>query len=116
MPTIRVDRTASTYGLLRRLKVLVDGRKVASVWVGRSVEVEVTPGVHEIAVQMDWAKTPPLRVDCASDLSPLVMDVHDPGAAGQVPILNVILSFFGVRSAFYGLTLRDSPDPESSVG
>lgn len=64
MPTIRVCRTTKTYGVLRKLQVLVDGTRRASLRHGGSVDIEVTPGPHEVAVKMDWAKTPPMTVEC----------------------------------------------------
>ena len=64
MPTIRVRRATKMYGVLRKLQVLVDGTRRASLRQGGSVDIEVTPGSHEVAVKMDWAKTPPLTVEC----------------------------------------------------
>jgi hypothetical protein len=65
VPTIRIRRTGRRWAILRKLHVLVDGVRRASVRQGRSVDIEVSPGQHEVAVQMDWAKTPPLTIECS---------------------------------------------------
>jgi hypothetical protein len=64
--TISVERQAGGYtDRARAYKVLVDGDEKATVKHGQTAEVEVAPGEHELQMKVDWATSPPLRVELA---------------------------------------------------
>jgi hypothetical protein len=101
MPTIRVRRTAKTYAALRKLQVLVDGTPRASLSRGNSVDIDVTPGRHEVAVKMDWARTPPLTVECREG-SVTTVEAGGPGLGAST------FYTFVSPSKVFGLTLHSS--------
>jgi hypothetical protein len=49
--------------LLRRIRVDVDGVRVARLRVGQTVEVEVSNGQRWVEARMDWARSAPLLVN-----------------------------------------------------
>jgi hypothetical protein len=64
--TISVTRQAGGYtDRARAYKVLVDGEEKATVKHGQTADVEVAPGQHELQMKVDWATSPPLRVELA---------------------------------------------------
>ena len=66
MPKLTVRRGGSTGDALRRYKVFVDGEVVARLRPNKQVELDVSPGAHEIQLKLDWAKSKPLTVDTSS--------------------------------------------------
>lgn len=62
MAEIKVSRGADFGGLLRRMKVEVDGAVVAAVKQNGSVTVEVDPGSHVVRVRQDWMASAPVTV------------------------------------------------------
>ena len=54
MPTIAVRRELDLGGLLRTMRVELDGVVVAKVRRGREVEFEVPAGRHAVRVRQDW--------------------------------------------------------------
>jgi hypothetical protein len=62
--TIEVARLRGYMGTLRKLKVLLDNQEVAALRPDETIRLQVEPGSHTIAVKMDWAKTPPLELEC----------------------------------------------------
>ena len=67
MPHLRVERPYDGGGILRRLTVEVDGRRVASLRQRQSAEVELPPGRHTVVGVMDWTSGATLHVDLADD-------------------------------------------------
>jgi len=59
MATVRVARVGA-YGLIRRLKILVDGTVVASISRNEMATTYVSSGTHTFTVKMDWVESPPL--------------------------------------------------------
>lgn len=62
MTAIVVSRVRTGFGIVRRLKVFVDGREAATVRVGGTARVEVEPGEHRVSVKMDWTTSPEVAV------------------------------------------------------
>ena len=62
---IRIRRnTQPWFGLIRRLWVRIDGKKVYGLKHGELATLTVTPGEHIVQVQMDWCRTTPFPVAC----------------------------------------------------
>jgi hypothetical protein len=52
-------------GVLRRLRVEVDGRQVASLQQYRAVDLDLSPGRHTVVGHMDWVSSASLDLDLA---------------------------------------------------
>ena len=60
---IHVDRDPGGYAdRARAYKVLIDGEERGTVKHGEGVELEVSPGSHEVQMKVDWATSPALDV------------------------------------------------------
>jgi hypothetical protein len=64
--TLEVNRR-SAWGLLRRLRIEVDGSLVLKLPTYATRSVEVEPGFHAVAARMDWAGSPALGVMCGDE-------------------------------------------------
>ncbi len=51
----------------RKYKVLVDGKQVGTIGQGQRQSFDVPQGPHEVTLKIDWAQSPPLRLDLAED-------------------------------------------------
>jgi hypothetical protein len=49
--------------IARSYRVMLDGDQVAKVRRGQTVELPVTPGRHEVFLQIDWCSSPVVEVD-----------------------------------------------------
>lgn len=65
MVVLSRQRRASRDGL-RSYLVMLDGRRVAKVRRGGTVEVPVPPGRHEIHLKIDWCRSPSIEFDAHS--------------------------------------------------
>lgn len=63
MAKITIVRKSESMGVLRRLKILLDGKVVGWVKDGQSQTIEVPEGAHEVSVKMDWVKSNRVTVD-----------------------------------------------------
>jgi hypothetical protein len=59
--TVVFERSRKRRYMARPFHMLIDGHGVAMVWRGRSVEVEVRPGIHDVVAEMDDFPSAPLR-------------------------------------------------------
>lgn len=57
---IRITRRKDYFGMVRKLKVLIDKKHVGGVKWNKSEEFAVAPGMHYIRVKMDWCKSKPV--------------------------------------------------------
>lgn len=69
---LTVTRSHDSAGILRRMKVRVDGRTVGGLRPGESLTVEVDEGVHTVQGAMDSARSPVLRTS-GLDPSPITL-------------------------------------------
>ncbi|MGX5655521.1 hypothetical protein ACWKWC_12170 [Geodermatophilus nigrescens] len=67
MSSLQVQRSHDGGGILRRLVVQVDGRDVARLKQGESVDITLSPGQHTVVGRMDWTSTPPLSIELVED-------------------------------------------------
>ena len=59
---IKIRREAGNYGRIRKLKLLVDGKTVASINQGELIELEIPDDASVLCGKMDWGKTKPLSL------------------------------------------------------
>jgi hypothetical protein len=87
--TVTVERTRTPPGLIRRLKVVIDGRSAGSLRFGETKTCPVDEGEHTVMTKMDWFKSPVVQVNpvAGADVH-LVADLPRPGR------------FSGVRTLF----------------
>jgi hypothetical protein len=60
---IAVTRIRDCFGIGRTLRVLVDNREAARVRYSRRAVIALPPGVHSVAVRMDWCRSKPFDVE-----------------------------------------------------
>lgn len=75
---IRVSRVSSFIDSFRSYRIAVDGKWVASVSAGRSIDIPVSAGRHSVVARIDWCGSPTLHcsvdpgetlnLECASNL------------------------------------------------
>jgi hypothetical protein len=63
MSELIIRRVDDSAGVLRRMRILVDGVEVAKLRPGRRTNVSVPPGVHRIRAQLDWCSSDDLDVE-----------------------------------------------------
>jgi hypothetical protein len=59
--TLIIERSRHRRYMARPFHLLVDGEGMAMLWRGRTVEVEVRPGLHDAVMEMDDYQSAPLR-------------------------------------------------------
>jgi hypothetical protein len=62
---VRITRGNERYGSVRKLNVLIDGRKVGTIGNKETREFDIDPGEHTIQVSMDWVRSRLLDVPIA---------------------------------------------------
>jgi hypothetical protein len=77
MAVLQVSRPYDGGASLRRLFVEVDGREVAWLKQGQSVDLQVDPGSHSVVGHMDWTSSPVLELD-VSDGERVAVEVAFP--------------------------------------
>lgn len=60
-----LSRGDDSAGMLRHIRVTVDGAEVARLTPLTALEVEVPPGRHRVRASMDWTTSPALELDLA---------------------------------------------------
>lgn len=67
MARLVIQRKGQFNAALRDCAILIDGEKVGVVGNGKTFEVDVTPGVHNVQSRMDWVKSKPLDVNVGAN-------------------------------------------------
>jgi len=57
MRKIKLTRNKGPVGLLRALKLYVDGSEIGSVMSGETITLNILDGAQEFYGKMDWART-----------------------------------------------------------
>jgi len=78
-----IRRGAERIAMLRRYRILVDGRPAATVGRNETVELTVPAGTHRVEARIDWLSSEPLDialadgeqvvVECSAHPNPLVL-------------------------------------------
>ena len=58
MNVIRIHRKKSYADKMRTYKVILDGKQVAEVKEGCTVDFEVSEGMHNLKIKIDWCESP----------------------------------------------------------
>lgn len=65
--TIVLSRRRGGYrDIMRSYLVIVDGKELAKIKRGQTVELPVAAGAHEVFLKIDWCRSPTLNVDAAA--------------------------------------------------
>jgi len=67
MATIRIKRTLDLYGVLRNVKVWIDGVHVGKLPFNSERTIDVPDGTHAIQASMDWCKSKALEINAQGD-------------------------------------------------
>jgi hypothetical protein len=84
------ERTNSRRYMARPIRLIIDGVGMAMVSRGRSVEVEVTTGLHDAVGEMDGYQSDPLRFRIAEDEIVHIRCSVNPRARFTVPWWTVL--------------------------
>lgn len=60
---IRISRDEAYADSLRAYEVVLDGCVVGGIWQGQTVELDVPPGNHTLALKIDWGRSNIVRFD-----------------------------------------------------
>lgn len=60
---IKITRYQDFFGIMRKLKVFIDGRHIGDVRWDNSNEFSISPDSHQLYVKMDWCKSKPINID-----------------------------------------------------
>lgn len=60
---IKITRYQDFFGIMRKLKVFIDGEHVGNVQWDNSKEFSISSGPHQLCVKMDWCKSEPINID-----------------------------------------------------
>lgn len=96
MPTITLRRRRQYFGLIRRLRVLIDGQEVEPLAFGERRTYEVTEGEHQVQVRMDWASSRVCRVFCSGDFD-VELEVGTHYTLNPLALVTRSADFFYVR-------------------
>lgn len=99
MTQLHLRRGSEPFGVLRKLKVFVDDKRIGTVRWKDTLTADLTPGTHSVTVRMDWVVSPPLAI-VASDAADLHVDVEVPN------ILTATLRVFTQPRRVFTLRLR----------
>ncbi|HXG08754.1 MAG TPA: hypothetical protein VNK04_03110 [Gemmataceae bacterium] len=67
MAAIRIRRPTQYADWLRKYRLFVDGVPVAEISRGSEVEIDVTPGWHEVLARIDWCSSGTLWIEVRQD-------------------------------------------------
>jgi len=101
---LTITRAEVHSGALRNLNIFMDGEKIGSVGILKTVEFEVTPGDHEIYVKMDWTESPKERFTIGSGET-LDLGVKAKGFGGCITLFYTFLN----PKNMYNLVKLDIP-------
>ena len=60
--SLGIARARDYCGVLRSMRVLIDGNEVGEVRYGGRLEIPLPPGVYSVQVAMDWCRSEPYEV------------------------------------------------------
>lgn len=110
---LTIQRTSQWANRIRAIKIIIDGTKVASINNGKSLDLDLDPGVYQIQVKIDWCKTKVfnLTIQPYQTIS-LETGCHYRGWKLWAPF--IILYYLFVRPSSY-LYLVDKSQEESTI-
>lgn len=62
MTSIEIFREDDFIAVFRTFKVMLDENKVAKVNIGKTIEIPVEPGTHELYVKIDWERSKKIMI------------------------------------------------------
>jgi len=60
---VKIARYQDFFGIMRKLKVFIDGEHVGNVHWNSSNDFSISSGSHQLFVKMDWCKSEPINID-----------------------------------------------------
>jgi hypothetical protein len=64
---VLVSRSWQLANLSRDFEILLDGKPAARVRNGKTIAVQAPLGEHELVAQIDWCRSPPVRLSLRPD-------------------------------------------------
>lgn len=64
---IAVRRSQESTGILRRIRIQIDGQEAAALRPGQQVSLSAAVGAHSVQAFIDWCSSPPLVIDIRDD-------------------------------------------------
>lgn len=62
---LRITRSSQWANAARKIRIFVDGQEVGAVGHGKSIELPLPSGSHDVEATLDWCRTPrvPVQID-----------------------------------------------------
>ncbi len=60
---IKIIRTKNQYYRLRKIAILINGKKAGSIREGETVSYNLAPRIYEISAKIDWIKSKIIEID-----------------------------------------------------
>jgi hypothetical protein len=67
MAKLIVTRARQVAHRFRRFRIVIDGRQVAMIAPGKTVEIELTVGHHELSARLDFLESPPVVIEAGPE-------------------------------------------------
>lgn len=67
MAKINLTRKSEFKNALRKYTILVDGNDVGSIGNGKSLQIDIEPGMHTIQAKIDWCTSNTIEFDTEND-------------------------------------------------
>ncbi|MDZ7681847.1 MAG: hypothetical protein U5J63_09105 [Fodinibius sp.] len=102
---IRVSRGNHFFGMVRRLKVYLNGEVKGYVHRDTSTDIEVSPGRYLLYVKMDWCSSKVVEIDIG-DGEQVEYRAHTPGANSLWGIFRSLFDMIFSFNDFFQLEQR----------
>lgn len=97
--TIVLSRRRGGYrDIARSYLVIIDGKELAKIKRGQTIELPVAAGLHEVFLKIDWCRSPTVHIDAAA--GEVIKLFCEPGG----PPYNALRTALGNTGAYISLT------------
>lgn len=88
MATISIFRESSYSGMLREVKIMLDGVEAGRIKQGQSLDLSVSPGQYTVRCAMDWCGSRTLSLQLSTDDTALSLVCKVRGSLSLLDIAN----------------------------
>lgn len=110
MATLTITRPDQLANLVRRYRLIVDGKEVVAIPGGHVVDIELPPGRHRIIAAVNWARSNPIEFELSDD-EHIVLEIGSNCAGWQLPLQILYFTIWSDRCLF----LKRAGDPTPAI-
>ena len=67
MTSVKISRISEFASKFRKYKIIVDGDNMGTIKDGKTVEIPVQPGEHELYLKIDWCRSNKITFNIADE-------------------------------------------------